>query len=148
MDQGQNKKQKFQKRVDEVSPKSNLIVNCAWAFFVGGLICTFGQVMINVIKSLGYNKDDASMITSISLIFISIFLTGIDVYDSIGRYAGAGSVIPITGFANAVASPAIEFKKEGYIFGLGAKMFTVAGPVIVYGVIASVLVGLYHYFIH
>jgi len=148
MDQGQNKKQKFQKRVDEVSPKSNLIVNCAWAFFVGGLICTFGQVMINVIKSLGYNKDDASMITSISLIFISIFLTGIDVYDSIGKYAGAGSVIPITGFANAVASPAIEFKKEGYIFGLGAKMFTVAGPVIVYGVIASVLVGLYHYFIH
>lgn len=148
MDQGQNKKQKFQKRVDEISPKSNLIVNCAWAFFVGGLICTFGQVMINVIKSLGYNKDDASMITSISLIFISIFLTGIDVYDSIGKYAGAGSVIPITGFANAVASPAIEFKKEGYIFGLGAKMFTVAGPVIVYGVIASVLVGLYHYFIH
>ncbi|NLL70075.1 MAG: stage V sporulation protein AC [Epulopiscium sp.] len=148
MDQAQSKKQLYQKRVEEVSPKSNLLVNCAWAFLVGGLICTFGQIITNIVKNLGYTRDEAAMITSIVLVFIGAFLTGLNLYDRIGKYAGAGSIIPITGFANSIVSPAMEFKKEGYIFGLGAKMFTVAGPVLVYGLLASVIVGLYYYLIH
>lgn len=147
MDNSQRLKEGYLKKVDEVSPKHNLLVNCTWAFFVGGIICTIGQVIMNIIISFGYAKDDASLLTSVVLIFIGAFLTGIDVYDSIGKRAGAGSIVPITGFSNSIVSPAMEYKKEGYIMGIGAKMFTVAGPVIVYGTISSMIVGLIYYLI-
>jgi len=145
MNQIQNMKKEYSQMVTRVSPKSNLLRDCARAFWVGGLICTIGQLITNIIKSFGYNQDEASMLTTIILVFLGILLTGLDIYDSIGKYAGAGSIVPITGFANSIVSPAIEYKKEGYIFGVGAKMFTIAGPVLVYGTIASVIVGIIHY---
>ncbi|NLP45428.1 MAG: stage V sporulation protein AC [Epulopiscium sp.] len=148
MEKIQDKKQQYQQRVEEISPKVNLLASSAKAFFVGGLICTFGQIITNVIKNMGYSSDEAAMITSITLVFIGALLTGVDIYDNIGKYAGAGSLIPITGFANSIVSSAMEFKKEGYIFGLGAKIFTIAGPVLVYGLLASMVVGLYHYLIY
>ncbi|MBM7687079.1 MAG: stage sporulation protein [Epulopiscium sp.] len=147
MDQMQDMKKEYEQLVEKVSPKSNTVRDCARAFWVGGLICTIGELITNIIKSFGYNQDEASMLTTITLVFLGILLTGLDIYDSIGKYAGAGSIVPITGFANSMVSPAIEFKKEGYVFGVGARMFTIAGPVIVYGVIASVIVGIIHYFI-
>ena len=136
---------KYQQIVNEISPRPPLLKNIVWAFFVGGLICTVGQGILNLILSWGYSKDEAAMITSIILIFVGALLTGLDIYDSIGKYAGAGSIVPITGFANSIVSPAIEHKKEGNIFGVGAKMFVMAGPVIIYGVIASVFVGFIYY---
>jgi stage V sporulation protein AC len=147
MDQIQNMKKDYAQLVDELSPKSNIIRDSARAFWVGGVICTIGQLITNIIKSFGYNQDEAGMLTTIILVFLGILLTGLDIYDSIGKYAGAGSIVPITGFANSMVSPAIEFKKEGYVFGVGARMFTIAGPVIVYGVIASVIIGIINYFI-
>lgn len=147
MDQIQNMKKDYAQLVDELSPKSNIIRDSARAFWVGGVICTIGQLITNIIKSFGYNQDEAGMLTTIILVFLGILLTGLDMYDSIGKYAGAGSIVPITGFANSMVSPAIEFKKEGYVFGVGARMFTIAGPVIVYGVIASVIIGIINYFI-
>lgn len=147
MDQIQNMKKEYAKMVEQMSPKSHILRDCARAFWVGGVICTIGQLITNIIKSLGYNQDEAAMFTTIILVFLGILLTGLDIYDSIGKYAGAGSIVPITGFANSMVSPAIEFKKEGYVFGVGARMFTIAGPVIVYGVITSVIVGIIHYFI-
>nr|WP_243144598.1 stage V sporulation protein AC [Defluviitalea raffinosedens] len=143
----QDMKKEYEQLVEKVSPKSNTVRDCSRAFWVGGLICTIGELITNIIKSFGYNQDEASMLTTITLVFLGILLTGLDIYDSIGKYAGAGSIVPITGFANSMVSPAIEFKKEGYVFGVGARMFTIAGPVIVYGVIASVIVGIIHYFI-
>ncbi|NLM12406.1 MAG: stage V sporulation protein AC [Epulopiscium sp.] len=140
-------KKEYAQMVERVSPKSHTVRDCARAFWVGGVICTMGQLITNIIKSFGYNQDEAGLLTTITLVFLGILLTGLDIYDSIGKYAGAGSIVPITGFANAMVSPAIEFKKEGYVFGVGARMFTIAGPVIVYGVIASVIVGIIHYFI-
>ena len=146
MSQIQDMKKEYSKMVEELSPKSNLLRDSARAFWVGGLICAIGQLITNIIKSFGYNHDEASMLTTIILVFLGIILTGLDIYDSIGKYAGAGTVVPITGFANSIVSPAIEYKKEGYVFGVGAKMFTIAGPVLVYGTIASVAVGIVHYF--
>lgn len=147
MAQMQDMKKEYAQMVERVSPKSHTVRDCARAFWVGGVICTMGQLITNIIKSFGYNQDEAGLLTTITLVFLGILLTGLDIYDSIGKYAGAGSIVPITGFANAMVSPAIEFKKEGYVFGVGARMFTIAGPVIVYGVIASVIVGIIHYFI-
>lgn len=147
MNQIQDMKKEYSQMVEKASPKSNLLRDCARAFWVGGIICTIGQLITNIIMSFGYTKDEASMLTTIILVFLGILLTGLDIYDSIGQYAGAGSIVPITGFANSMVSPAIEYKKEGYVFGVGARMFLIAGPVIVYGVIASVIVGIIHYFI-
>lgn len=147
MAQMQDMKKEYAQMVERVSPKSHTVRDCARAFWVGGVICTMGQLITNIIKSFGYNQDEAGLLTTITLVFLGILLTGLDIYDSIGKYAGAGSIVPITGFANAMVSPAIEFKKEGYVFGVGARMFTIAGPVIVYGVITSVIVGIIHYFI-
>lgn len=112
------------------------------AFWVGGLICTLGQLILNGFTALGLSGQDAAAATSVSLVFLSAVLTGLSVYDEIARFAGAGTLVPITGFANAVVAPAIEFKAEGFVTGMAAKMFVIAGPVIVYGTVASVIYGL------
>lgn len=116
------------------------------AFLIGGLICTLGQGMVFLYQYLGLSSEKASSLTSITLVFLSAIATGFGVYDKLAKHAGAGTLVPITGFANAVVSPALEFKSEGLILGLGAKLFTIAGPVIVYGVAASVLYGLIYFF--
>ena len=135
----------YGKLVKELSPKSPIVKDRIWAFVVGGLICTVGQLFMNLYTYLGLEKTDAGTATSMSLIVISALLTGLSVYDDIAKHAGAGTLVPITGFANAVVSPAIEFKTEGFILGVGAKMFTIAGPVIVYGTVASVIYGLIYW---
>ena len=117
------------------------------AFWIGGLICVVGQFFTNLFINLGIDKETAGTLTSISLVFISASLTALNVYDKIAKLAGAGTLVPITGFANAVVSPSMEFKNEGYIMGVGANMFKIAGPVIAYGVIASVLVGVIYLFV-
>ena len=131
----------YDKIVKKNSPKSKCFVNSIKAFLIGGAICVIGQGLTDIYKAIGISEDISKTLTSITLIFIGIVLTAIGVYDKIAKHAGAGTLDPITGFANAVASPAIEFKAEGYITGLGAKLFIIAGPVIVYGVSASVIYG-------
>ncbi len=137
-----NTKQEYQKYVDKKSPNSPILKNCFNAFWVGGLICAIGQIIFGICESRGLDTKISSSIVSIILIFISAFLTSINWFNKIGKFAGAGSLIPITGFANSIISPSIEYKSEGYVMGVGAKMFTVAGPVLVFGISASVLVGL------
>ncbi len=132
----------YQKLTEEKSPDSKLLQNCLWAFFSGGIICAVGQGFFNLYTYLGSTESNARAWTSVTLIFIGVLLTALKVYDSIAKHAGAGTLVPITGFANSVASPAIEFKSEGFILGLGAKMFVIAGPVIVYGTLAGVVYGL------
>ncbi len=139
------KEKEYDKLVKEVSPNSNIVTNCLKAFFVGGTICTLGEALTNIYMGMNISDEDSKVFTSITLIFLSILLTGLGYYSKLGRFAGGGSSIPITGFANSVASPAIEFKKEGYVLGMGAKMFIVAGPVIVYGTVTSIIVGLIYY---
>ncbi len=126
----------------KASPNSPMWKNLAWAFLVGGAICMLGQALTNLYLALDIPKDNATALTSVSLIFLSALLTGLNVYDDIAKRAGAGTLVPITGFANAVVSPALEFKAEGLILGLGAKMFVIAGPVLVYGISASILYGI------
>lgn len=128
--------------VKKASENSKTLKNVIWAFLSGGAICTFGQFLSNLYKnSFGLSKVDASSAVSMSLIAIAAFLTAIGIYDNIAKHAGAGTLVPITGFSNSIAAPAIEFKSEGYILGLGAKMFIIAGPVLVYGITASILYG-------
>ncbi len=134
-------KDNYKSYVFEKMPKSSHWKNMFWAFIVGGTICTIGQGFIEL-YSLWFSKQDASILASSTLVFVAAMLTGFGVYDVIGRFAGAGSTIPITGFSNAVVSPALEFRSEGYIYGVGAKMFLVAGPVIVNGVTISVIIAL------
>ena len=131
----------YGKIVKELSPNSPIGKDCLNAFWIGGLICVLGQLAMNGYTALGLEKKAASTATSMSLIALSALLTGLSLYDNIAKVAGAGTLVPITGFANAIVSPAIEFKTEGFILGVGAKMFTIAGPVIVYGVSASVIYG-------
>ena len=128
-------------------PPTQHLKNCASAFGVGGLICCIGQFIRFSLEYAGLSGDELAGTTSVILIFLGCLLTGLGLYDRIGRHAGAGSIVPITGFANSVASPAIEFKTEGFIYGMAAKMFTVAGAIIVFGVFSGVLVGLVYYFI-
>lgn len=135
----------YGKLVERLSPKSPIWKDCLGAFVIGGLICTLGQVFMNVYDRLGLNKTDAGTATCISLIFLSALLTGFSLYDNIAKFAGAGTLVPITGFANAITAPAVEFKTEGFILGVGAKMFTIAGPVIVYGISAGVVYGLIYW---
>ena len=135
----------YGKLVKDLSPKSPMWRDCLMAFLVGGLICTLGQLAINGYMALGLEKQDASTAASMSLVALSAFLTGLSLYDNIAKHAGAGTLVPITGFANSVAAPAVEFKTEGMILGTAAKMFTIAGPVIVYGVSASVVYGLIYW---
>lgn len=132
-------KENYKQYVFEKMPKSSHWKNMFWAFLVGGLICVIGQAFIEFYK-IWFSKEDASVLASGTLVLLAALLTGFGVYDNIGRFAGAGSTIPITGFSNAVVSPALEFRAEGYIYGVGAKMFQVAGPVIVNGVTISVIV--------
>lgn len=135
----------YEKLVDGISPKPKLLRNCFRAFWTGGLICIIGQVIHNILMNAGVGNNNAVIYTSIILIFMGALLTGLDIYGRLGQYSGAGTIIPITGFANSIVASAIEYKKEGYVLGVGAKMFTIAGPVIVYGVITSVIVGLIYY---
>ncbi len=131
----------YDKMVQKNSPKSKIFTNCLMAFLIGGLICTIGQFLYELYNMWGLDEDTCKTLTSVTLIFIGILLTAIGVYDKIAKHAGAGTLIPITGFANAVSSPAIEFKSEGFVTGLGAKLFVIAGPVIVYGISASIIYG-------
>ena len=131
----------YGKLVKDMSPKSPLWKDCLWAFLIGGLICAIGQLIMNGYLALGMEKEEAGTAMSMTLVALSALLTGLSLYDNIAKHAGAGTLVPITGFANAVSSAAIEFKTEGFILGVGAKMFTIAGPVIVYGVSASVIYG-------
>ena len=131
----------YARLVDELTPNSRHLRGCVRAFWVGGLICTIGQLLTMLAQTLELGELTAPMFTSCALIFLGTTLTGIGVYDRIGKYAGAGSVVPITGFANSVAAPAIEFRREGMVLGLGAKLFQIAGPVLTYGISAAVLYG-------
>ena len=135
----------YGKLVKDMSPKSPIWKDCLWAFLVGGIICTIGQAIMNAYLALGLAKDDAGTAMSMTLVTISALLTGFSLYDNIAKYAGAGTLVPITGFANAISSAAVEFKTEGFILGVGAKIFTIAGPVILYGVAASVVYGLIYW---
>lgn len=135
----------YGKLVKKMAPGSPLGKDCLRAFLVGGLICTLGQLFLNGYTALGLEKVDASTATSMTLVALSALLTGLSLYDNIAKYAGAGTLVPITGFSNAISASAVEFKTEGFILGVGAKMFTIAGPVIVYGVSASVIYGLIYW---
>ncbi len=139
------KNQNYLNYVKTQLPRSSHLKNCLAAFGVGGLICTIGQFFRYMLEYVGLTGDELAGAVSVILIFLGCLLTGLGVYDRIGRYAGAGSIVPITGFANSMASPSIEFKTEGFIFGTAAKMFTVAGAIIVYGVTAGSIVGLIYY---
>ena len=142
----QQKYKRYDQLVKKLTPNSNFVQGYIRAFWVGGLICVIGQLIAMAgEKWLGMTESSASMLTSVVLIFLGTTLTGLGVYDDIGRYAGAGSIVPITGFANTIASPAIEFKREGMVLGVGAKLFAVAGPVLVYGIVSSVVVGLIYW---
>ena len=143
-----NIKQKFKVITDETKPKPKILSNCVKAFLVGGAICTIGEVIMKILERFQYSIEETSALTSIIMVFIGALLTGVGIYDKIASFAGAGTVVPITGFANAVVAPAIEFKKEGFVFGVAAKMFTIAGPVLVYGIGSSVIIGLIYYFIN
>lgn len=131
----------YSRLVKEMSPNSPLLRDCLYSFAAGGLICVLGQFLMNRYTGMGMEKQDAATWVSISLVALSALLTGLSLYDDIAKYAGAGTLVPITGFANAVAAPAVEFQTEGFILGVGSKMFTIAGPVIVYGLAASVIYG-------
>ena len=135
----------YGKLVDSLAPRSPLWKDCLNAFWIGGLICTVGQLILNGYSALGLDKTDAGTAMSMTLVALSALLTGLSLYDNIAKHAGAGTLVPITGFANAIAAPAVEFKTEGFILGVGAKIFQIAGPVIVYGVSASVIYGLIYW---
>lgn len=135
-------KENYKEYIFEKSPKSAHWKNMFWAFLIGGLICAFGQVLIEMFILLGVDNENASVMASSTLVAIAALATGLGIYDKLGRFAGAGSTIPITGFSNAIVSPALEFRSEGLIYGLGAKMFLVAGPVVVNGVTVAVIIAL------
>ena len=135
-------KEDYQAYVDEKTPNSPILKNCFNAFWVGGLICSIGQIIFEICKTRGIEESTSYTIVSMILVFCSAFLTGLNIFNKIGKFAGAGSFVPITGFANSIVSPAMEYKSEGYVLGVGAKMFTVAGPVLVYGISSSIIVGI------
>lgn len=138
----------YDKIVKRNSPKSKTYVNCLKAFMIGGGICSLGQGLLELFMFWGADMDNAKTLVSVSLIFLGVLVTALGFYDKIAKHAGAGTLVPITGFANAMSSPAIEFKTEGFITGLGAKMFIIAGPVIVYGVSASIIYGIVLWALH
>ncbi|MGN1084955.1 MAG: stage V sporulation protein AC [Lachnospiraceae bacterium] len=137
--------EKYNRYVEQVTPKHNPWINICWAFAVGGAICTLGQALTNLYLSWGAKKEDAALYVIITLIFLSALTTGLNLYQKLTKYAGAGSVVPITGFANSVAASAIEYSKEGQVFGIGCKIFTIAGPVILYGIFTSWVLGLVYW---
>ncbi len=129
----------------EVTPKFSVFKNSVKAFLIGGIICTIGQFLTTYFKNLGQNEENAKSYTSLVLILLSILLTGFGIYQKLAKFGGAGTLVPITGFANSVAAPAVEYKKEGQVFGIGCKIFTIAGPVILYGIFSSWVLGLIYY---
>lgn len=135
----------YQKLVRQMQPKSPILKDCLNAFWIGGLICVIGQAFTNWYGAMGLDKEAAGTATSMSLVALSALLTGLSLYDDIAKYGGAGTLVPITGFANAISAPAVEFKTEGFILGVGTKIFTIAGPVIVYGLAASSIYGLIYW---
>ncbi len=139
--------QKYAQIVQQHTPKSPICKNCILAFVSGGLICVIGECFLQMYGKYGFSKDDAALLTSATLILISAILTGLGIYGKLGKYCGAGTEVPITGFANSVVSPAIEYKNAGLVLGMAAKMFILAGPVIVYGTLTSVIVGIIYYFV-
>lgn len=138
-------KRQYPDYVNSMEPKSPMLKNCFLAFLVGGSICMLGQLLMNAYGSLGLGKTDAGTLTSSTLIALSVLFTGLSLYDNLAKHAGAGTLVPITGFANSIAAPAVEFRTEGFVLGVGANMFKIAGPVIVYGVSASVVYGLIYW---
>lgn len=139
----QQKKQEYQEYVEQMTPKKNIWWQMIKAFVVGGLICVLGQFILNMAADrFGLDKETAGTWCSVTLVFLSVLFTGLNLYQKLGAFAGAGALVPITGFANSVASPAIEYQKEGQVFGIGAKIFTIAGPVILYGIVTSWILGL------
>ena len=141
----QLRQQEYNAYVKQVTPTHSLWANMAKAFLVGGIICTLGQLILNTAGTLGIDKETSGSWTSLILVLCSIILTGFNIYPVIAKWGGAGALVPITGFANSVAAPAIEFKKEGQVFGIGCKIFTIAGPVILYGIFTSWLLGLVYW---
>lgn len=139
--------QEYQDLVQQIKPKPTLVKNCIWAFIIGGLICTLGQVVMNLFMARGLNQLDAGAATSIVMVFLAALFTGLGWYDELGKHAGAGSIVPITGFANAIVASAMEYKREGYVFGVGARIFSVAGPTLVFGFAVAVVIGLLKVFI-
>ncbi|MCL1823994.1 MAG: stage V sporulation protein AC [Oscillospiraceae bacterium] len=137
--------QEYNEMLKASSPNTKLHMTLPKAFIIGGFICVIGEVFLKLYERYGAGRETAAMLTSITLIAVSAILTGFKLYDKIAKHAGAGTIVPITGFANAVVAPALEFKTEGFILGVGAKMFIIAGPVIVYGIAASVFYGLIYY---
>ena len=147
-DQNEKKKREqkeYQEYVKTVTPVHNLWLNMVKAFVTGGVICVIGQGVLNYCKAAGLNKEISASWCAVILVFLSALLTGLNIYPRIAKWGGAGALVPITGFANSVAAPAIEFKKEGQVFGIGCKIFTIAGPVILYGILSSFLLGLVYY---
>lgn len=138
----------YEKYVKEKTPTHNLFLNMLGAFVSGGMICTLGQLILNICKNIGLDKEISGSWTSLILVLISVLLTGFNIYPKLAKWGGAGTLVPITGFANSVAAPAIEYQKEGQVFGIGCKIFTIAGPVILYGILTSSLLGLIYYFLH
>ncbi|HWI54241.1 MAG TPA: stage V sporulation protein AC [Desulfobacteria bacterium] len=138
-------KLQYQQMVMRTKPKPPLLRNVAGAFVVGGLICTFGQALLNFYASVGLAKPEAGAAASATLVFIASLLTGLGIYDSIAKFAGAGTIVPITGFANSMVAPAMEFRREGMVFGVGQRMFTLAGPVLAFGFVTAWLIGLIYY---
>jgi len=147
MNQTELDKQIYGEMVKAASPSSTVVANCIKAFFIGGAICAIGQIIQNILLRSGLVRDDASTITASILITAAVLFTALGLYSKLAKHAGAGTIVPITGFANAIAAPAIEHKEEGLVLGVGAKMFIIAGPVIVYGLATSVIVGLIYFFV-
>ena len=139
------KQQEYDKKVKQYTPTHSLPKEMAKAFLVGGIICVLGQAIMNGCSFYGLNKDDAGAVCSVLLVLLSGLLTGFNIYPSIAKFGGAGALVPITGFANSVAAPAIEFQKEGQVFGIGCKIFTIAGPVILYGIFTSWVLGVIYW---
>ncbi len=138
-------KQEYKKFIEKKTPNSTLFKDICLAFLIGGLICIIGQLVMDGLKAMSISEEDAGSFTSVIMVFLGAFLTGLGLYDRIAKFAGAGTIVPITGFANSVVSPAMEFKSEGLVLGLAAKMFVIAGPVIVYGILSSVGAGIVYY---
>ena len=138
-------KQEYDELVKQKTPNSTILKNCIKAFLIGGLICVLGEALLKMYKGFGLSQEDAGTMVSVTLVFLSALLTGLNIYPKIAQHAGAGTIVPITGFANAVTAPALEAKTEGYVLGVGAKIFTIAGPVILYGVLSSVIAGIIYF---
>lgn len=140
--------QEYRNLTKSLTPKPNAVLNSLRAFLVGGLICALGQMIINGLNLAGLERSEAAAAATAILILLGALLTGLGVYDEIGKFAGAGSIVPVTGFSNSIVAPALEFKREGYVMGVGARLFTVAGPVLVYGIATSIVVGIIYYGLH